>query len=115
MTLNSQILKGNVKSLKDCSKLKQLEIGYSELTEEFFDDIKSPIPYIKRIHIKTRHQMSDQFFTSLSSMKYLQKVLLNYKKVYLYNKCLMDLKFKNEIQLLNSNCGKVDNNISYWI
>ena len=104
-------LRASVKSLKDCPKLKRLLITYNELTEDFFAGIHSYVPNIKTIEIKTKQRMSDQFFTSLSSMRYLQKIIVefynDFKEIY-YNKNLKANENNNRINYLNSNCGVVD-------
>ena len=104
-------MRASVKSLKDCPKLKRLLITYNELTEDFFAGIHSYLPNIKVIEIYTKQRMSDQFFKSLSSMKYLQRVFVDtYSdfKEFHYNEKLKNNEEDYGIKYFNSNCGIVD-------
>ena len=109
LTLRDQ-LETNFQLMIKCPKLKKLVINYAELTESFFKDIHSSIPRLEFLTIVTDQKMSDQFFTSLSSMKYLQKVLYCHplkKRGYYYNNSFKKCGGFN-IKSINSNCCKVD-------
>ena len=83
----------------------------TELAENFFDDIQSSISNIEYFTFKTDQQISDQLLASLSSMKYLQQVIVesnDQTKQFYYNNSMS--KFYHDhlkLKLLNSNCGVV--------
>ena len=100
-------LRPGIKFLIECPKLKKLVINYTELTESFFKDIHSSIPRIEFLTIDTNQRLSDEFFTSLSSMKYLQRVSYCYgreKTHFYYNQSIKNCKH-NAI-IINTNCWK---------
>ena len=90
-------------------------ISFDGLNEMFFEGIHTYIPNLSTIIISTKQQMSDNFYKSLSSMKYLQNVFdrCNWKfKIFYYNKSLKNFQDKNRMKFLSTNCGKIKNNIS---
>ena len=108
MLRDSMELKPGVKYLKDCTKLQTFTIINAELTEDFFDGIQTFVPNIRTIKIigNYRLQFSDQFFKTLSSMKYLQKVQFEWyyepiekMQIFYYNKSLKINENNNRIKL----------------
>ena len=66
----------SIECFKHCKQLKQLEISYIELREDFFANIASFVPKLQSLCIHTTKQFSDSFINSFHSMKDLQKVHL---------------------------------------
>ena len=101
----SKKLKGGVNYLKDCPKLQKIIISCSELTEEFFEGIQIYVPIIRSIIIYAHYRLSDQFFKSLSLMKYLQKVRMQWYEpiggieIFHYNKSLKIYEDNKRIEL----------------
>ena len=112
--IKSKLTTGSVKYLKECHQLNHLSIKYYELNENFFHGIQTFVPNLRTIIISAKKQMSDNFYKSLSSMKYLQKVFVDCDmkfdfKIFYYNKSLKTIEDKNRIQYLSTNCGLIDN------
>ena len=75
----NRALPGSVECFKHCEQLNDIDINYSELSEDFFANIASFVPKLQSLRITTQKQFSESFFDSLHSMKQLEKVYLNIK------------------------------------
>ena len=108
------IVKPSVESLKTCKQLMKLEISYLPLEEDYFTNVRSFLPKLKRLEILTEKHFSETF---IDSMKNIEKVFLGVRdetngtydqKYWYFGKCLSEVmsspKGKDVIRV-NDNCG----------
>ena len=128
MLSTDSIAKASVESLKNCKQLMYLEINYRHLDEDYFTNVKSFLPKLKRLKINSDKQFSETFIDSFHSMKNIEKVFLsvrnvpNYtfdQKYWYFGKCLSEVmsspKGKDVIRVTD-NCGlyRCDANTKSW-
>ena len=105
-------MKGSVKAFKDCLQLKELDIHYDGLTEDFFANIASFVPKLQFLRISTGKDFSDSFIDSFQSKKDIKRVIIS-KNYYYFGKCLSEVllspKAKHVIRV-NENCGLIIHN-----
>ena len=82
-------LEGSVECLKHLTRLKYLSITNLDLTEDFFTNINSILPNIRYLEMKVLSGIEyfdkstlKLFLKSLQSMKYIERVVYNYKVFY---------------------------------
>ena len=82
-------LEGSVECLKHLTRLKYLSITNLKLTEDFFTNINTIVPNIRYLEIKVLSGIDffdkcplKLFLKSLQSMKYIERVVYNYRVFY---------------------------------
>ena len=69
-----QEVNGSVECFKHCKQLKQLDIQFLRLKEEFFANIDKFVPNLQLLSIINTKKFSDSFIDSFRSMKSIRKV-----------------------------------------
>ena len=117
LTLEREVLKGNVECFKHCKQLSQIDIDYPQLTEHFFLNVATFVPKLQSLRITTQKQFSRSFIRSFHSMKIIQKVILFYtiqrnpliyKRYWYFGKCLLEVLLSPngmDVRLITNNCG----------
>ena len=117
--LNTTVVKASVECFKHCKQLKQLNIHYPELREDFFANIASFVPKLQSLEISTDKQYSDSFIDSFHSMINIRKVFLfrcyePIPKMYWYfGKCLSEVMLSPNgmnVKHITHNCGLITDN-----
>ena len=111
-------MNGSVECFKHCKQLKELDIKYLELREDFFANIASFVPKLQSFRIITKQKFSDSFIDSFNSMKNIQKVNLRIEhiiedndKYWCFGKCWLEIKAEYNgrkfVIQVNDNCGLI--------
>ena len=110
-------LDGNVELFRMCSKLRHFYIGYINNVEDFCEDIQLFLPNLTFLCVGSENPVSETFFASLSTMKYLQKVIFYWhiipmkktcQRDYYFGKYLNKMDDKTAIRWLTTECGVID-------
>ena len=109
---NNTVINGSVESFKHCKQLKELDINYSELREDFFANIASFVPKLQSLNISTDKEFYDSFINSFHSMKNVQKVkqCLKNDKNWYFGKHLFKVMLSHNgmnVIRVNDNCGLI--------
>ena len=119
VSLYGKVLKGSIRSLKNCKKLNHLDFGYLQISEDFFTNINVFLPKLQFISFSSKQEYSDSFIDSFHSMKYIQKVIISvynlpiieyYTKYWYFGKCLSEMMLspnRKHIIRLNDDCGLI--------
>ena len=114
-----KVLSGSVECFKHCKQIKNLDINYHNLTEEFFTNFQLFIPKLQFLNITTEKQFSESFINSFLPMKSIQRVVLllkdaNYKtideQVWEFGKCLsqvMSTSMGSDVKRMTHNWSRV--------
>ena len=112
---NKTVLSGSVECFKHCKQLIDIDIKYSELTEDFFTNIELFVPKLQFLLIKPYKQFSDSFINSIHSMKNIQKVNVMVdrsnifdSKYWYFDKCLTEVMLSPNgmnVKLVTDYCG----------
>ena len=117
MFLEKTVIEGSVECFKHCKQLKELDINYSHLTEEFFANIELFVPKLQLLRTESHELFSDSFIDLFHSLKSIQKVTslglyeeyeAYYFKDWYFGKCLSEVMLSPDgidIELITDNCG----------
>ena len=111
ITLSEYIeVNGSIECFKHCKQLKELDITYDGLREDFFANIASFVPKLQSLHISTYEIFSNSFVNSFQSMKSIQKVTLHRKHhfIWYFGKCLSEVMLspnRMKVFSIDENCG----------
>ena len=112
-------MNGSVESFKHCKQLIDLDLTFSELSEDFFNNIESFAPNLKLLFISSEKEFSELFIDAFQSMKNLQNVCITYnnkeeKKTHInewyFGKRLdevMSCCMRRKVIRINDNCGLI--------
>ena len=114
--LEKTIVDGSVECFKQCKQLKELDINYHYLTEEFFSNIGLFVPKLQLLRIESHKLFSDSFIDSFHSLESIQKVSsigfsVNYiQKDWYFGKCLTEVMLSPDgvnVKHITDNCGLI--------
>ena len=102
-------MNGSVESFKHCKQLKELDITYPKLKEDFCTNIQLFVPELQKLRIETDEEFSDSFIDSFHSLKNIRKVILSYQALkYYFGKCLTEVMLSpksNDVKRITNDCG----------
>ena len=118
---NDITFKASNKAFKHCKELKELDISYNELTEDFFANIELFVPKLQKLQVLTRKQISESFIDSFHSMKNIQRIFISicnfddnlyriHKKYWYFGKSLIEVMLSPNgmnVKHINDNCGLI--------
>ena len=78
------VLYGSVECFEHCTELYELNIDYNDLTEDFFTGIASHLPKLRFLYIYADNDYFDCFVNPFLSMKNMEKIENNSKKVWFF-------------------------------
>jgi hypothetical protein len=108
-------MKGSVKSLSGCSRLKLLNI-FNLCISDFFSGVETALPNLQTLRVgidgTIADEISDSFIDPFLTMKNIQEVSLDssgdYYRGWFFSKQYNELKLMtNNIIVVNNNCGLI--------
>ncbi|XP_054155115.1 uncharacterized protein LOC128953636 [Oppia nitens] len=94
---------GSLKSLQSLTHLTQLSILYTNLSDEHMNEIHDNCPYLQKLKLITRQNLSNESLYSISHLKFLVDL-----RIYCTPYCVLNITDTGVCQVLN-NCQHIRN------